>query len=131
MPAPQAVRVPEAATTTSPLVPAVVWNGAVFVSGCVPVNRDGKLVGDDIETQTRQVLTNVANVLAASGSSLRDVLKTTVYLTAQADFAAMNRVYAEVFGAWLPARTTIVVAALARPSFKVEIEAIAAQRAAA
>jgi reactive intermediate/imine deaminase len=131
MPAPQAVRVPEAAKTTSPLVPAVVWNGTVFVSGCVPVDRDGKLVGDDVEMQTRQVLANVKNVLAASESSLREVLKTTVYLTTQADFAAMNRIYAEVFGAWLPARTTIVVAALARPGFKVEIEAIAAQRVAA
>jgi 2-iminobutanoate/2-iminopropanoate deaminase len=111
-------------------VPAVVWNGTIFVSGCVPVDRDGKLVGDDIETQTRQVLANVKAVLAAAGGSLAGVLKTTVYLTEQADFAAMNRIYAEVFGAWLPARTTIVVAALARPSFKVEIEAIAAEDAA-
>jgi 2-iminobutanoate/2-iminopropanoate deaminase len=130
MPAPHAVRVPDTARTTSPLVPAVVWNGTIFVSGCVPVDRDGKLVGDDIETQTRQVLANVKTVLAAAGGSLAGVLKTTVYLTEQADFAAMNRVYAEVFGAWLPARTTIVVAALARTGFKVEIEAIAAEDAA-
>lgn len=110
----------------SPLVPAVINGTTVYVSGCVPVSlTTGVLVGDDIATQTRQVLANLERVLVAAGSGLERVVKTSVFLTAQSDFAAMNDIYREVFGAWLPARTTVVVAALARPGFRVEIEAIA------
>lgn len=110
----------------SPLVPAVIDGTTVYVSGCVPVHlKTGALVGADIATQTRQVLTNLESVLVAAGSGLDRVVKTSVFLTAQSDFAAMNDVYREIFGAWLPARTTVVVAALARPGFRVEIEAIA------
>lgn len=112
--------------TGSPLVPAVIDGTTVYVSGCVPVSlMTGALVGDDIATQTRQVLANLERVLVAAGSGLERVVKTSVFLTAQGDFAAMNDIYREVFGAWLPARTTVVVAALARPGFRVEIEAIA------
>ncbi|MGE4248728.1 MAG: RidA family protein [Parvibaculaceae bacterium] len=110
----------------SPLVPAVIDGTTVHVSGCVPVDlATGTLVGTDVAAQTRQVLKNLERVLVAAGSSLDRVVKTTVFLTAQGDFATMNAVYAEVFGSWLPARSTVVVAALARPGFQVEIEAVA------
>lgn len=111
----------------SPLVPAVIHGSTVHVSGCVPVDlATGALAGDDIKVQTRQVLENLERVLVVAGSGLDRVIKTSVFLTAQDDFAAMNAVYAEVFGNWLPARTTVVVAALVRPGFRVEIEAVAA-----
>lgn len=110
----------------SPLVPAIIDGTTAYVSGCVPVDLDTGAVSDgDIEVQTRRVLANLERVLVASGSSLNRVIKTSVFLIDQADFQPMNKVYAEIFGAWLPARTTVVVAALARPGFKVEIEAIA------
>ena len=70
-------------------------------------------------------MSNLSDSLAAAGSSLDLVVKTTVFLTDASDFAAMNEVYAEVFGDWRPARSTVVVAALARPGLIVEIEAIA------
>ena len=110
----------------SPLVPAVIDGTTVYVSGCVPVDpRTGALAGDDIETQTRQVIRNLEQVLHAAGSSLALVAKTSVFITEQDEFERMNRVYGELFAAWLPARTTVVVAALARPGFRVEIEAVA------
>ena len=122
----RAVHVAGAHRSGSPLVPAVIDGTTVHVSGCVPVDpATGILVDGDIGAQTRQVLANLEQVLLAAGSRLDRVIKTSVFLTAQADFAPMNEVYREVFGNWLPARTTVVVAALARPGFRVEIEAVA------
>jgi 2-iminobutanoate/2-iminopropanoate deaminase len=77
-----------------------------------------------VEAETRQVLTNLGGVLAAAGSSLDQVVKTTVFLRDMNDFAAMNAVYAEFFGEDFPARSTVQVAGLPR-GVAVEIEAIA------
>lgn len=122
----RAVHLAGAHRSGSPLVPAVIDGTTAYVSGCVPVEpATGVLVDGDIRVQTRQVLANLEQVLLAAGSRLDHVIKTSVFLTAQDDFAPMNEVYREIFGAWLPARTTVVVAALARPGFRVEIEAIA------
>jgi len=77
-----------------------------------------------IEAQTRQVLDNLSAVLAASGSCLEDVVKTTVFLSDLADFAAMNGVYASYFPAAPPARSTVQVAALPKGA-ALEIEAVA------
>jgi 2-iminobutanoate/2-iminopropanoate deaminase len=98
----------------------------VFVSGQVPVDAaTGQLVADDITVQTRQVLANVAAVLAGAGATLADVVKSTVFLAdLVADFAPMNAVYAEAFGAHAPARSTIGVAALPLGA-RVEIEVVA------
>lgn len=83
-----------------------------------------ELVSGGIEAETRQALTNIKNVLQASGSSLDQVLKTTVFLRDMDDFAKMNAVYGEFFPANFPARTTVQVAALPRNA-AVEIEAVA------
>jgi 2-iminobutanoate/2-iminopropanoate deaminase len=101
----------------------------VFVSGQVPVDpATGQLVADDIALQTRQVLANLDAVLAASGSELADVIKTTVFLAdLPGDFAAMNAVYAEMFGDHAPARSTLGVAALPLGA-RVEIEVVARAR---
>ena len=82
------------------------------------------MAGADLEAQTRQTLINLKNVLEAAGSSLEQVVKTTVFLTDMADFARMNAVYAEFFGSVPPARSTIAVAGLPRGA-RVEIEAMA------
>jgi 2-iminobutanoate/2-iminopropanoate deaminase len=97
----------------------------IFCAGQTGIDpATGELVPGGLEAQTRQVLTNLKNVLEASGSSLENVLKTTVYLRDMADFAKMNAIYAEFFAANPPARTTVQVAGLPKNGV-VEIEAIA------
>ena len=82
----------------------------------------GAIVDGGVPEQTRQVLTNLAAVLASEGASLAHVVKTTVYLRHIDDFAAMNEVYADVFGEHRPARATVGVAGLPMGAL-VEIEA--------
>lgn len=97
----------------------------VFTAGQIgldPVTNE--IVPGGIEAETRQVLTNLRNVLAASGASLLSVVKTTVFLRDMGDFSSMNTVYAEFFLDNYPARTTIQVSALPKGG-AVEIEAIA------
>src|SRR6185369_7055962 len=99
--------------------------GFVFVSGQIPINPEtGEFVSGGIAEQTEQVLKNVSAVLEASGSSLDQVVKTTVFLADMQDFAAMNEVYAAFFRENPPARATVAAAGLPR-SARVEIEAVA------
>ncbi len=107
-----------------PYSQAIVVDHLVFTSGQIPLAADGTLVTGDIATQTRQVLANLAAVLAAAGASLGDVVKTTVFLKDLGDFAAMNAVYEQAFGSHKPARSTVEVARLPR-EVGVEIEAVA------
>ncbi len=108
-----------------PYVHAVAVSGTlVFVSGQIGITASGELVAADVRAQTRQALENLRAILEAAGSSLAHVVKTTVFLRSMQDFAAMNEVYAEFFGAAPPARTTVEVSALPRGAL-VEIEAIA------
>jgi 2-iminobutanoate/2-iminopropanoate deaminase len=107
----------------APLSPAVVAEGKfAFVSGQVPF-RDGEFVDGTIEEQTALSLENLRGVLAAAGATPADVVRVNVYLADVADFAAMNRVYAEFFPDPKPARTTVGVT-MAGP-FKVEIDCVA------
>jgi 2-iminobutanoate/2-iminopropanoate deaminase len=101
-------------------------NGWIFCSGQVALDpgKPGTLVGTEVGEQTRRALQNLAAVLEASGSGLQRVVKTTVFLTDMAHFAAMNAVYAELFGTHRPARSTVAVAGLPRGAL-VEIDAIA------
>ena len=91
------------------------------VSGQIPLS-DGVIVDGGIPAQTRQVLANLATVLATEGASLADVVKSTVYLRDMGDFGAMNEVYAEEFGEHRPARATVAVAGLPMGAL-VEIDA--------
>jgi 2-iminobutanoate/2-iminopropanoate deaminase len=110
-----------------PYSQAIVAGDLVFCAGQLALDaQSGQLVGDDIRTQTRRVLDNLAAVLVSADSSLDRVTKTTVFLADLADFQAMNEVYAERFGTHKPARST-VGAALLRGA-KVEIECIAVRR---
>lgn len=97
----------------------------IFCSGQLGLDpASGELVSAEVEAQTRQALTNLKNVLEASGSSIENVVKTTVFLKDMADFPKMNAVYGEFFSANPPARSTIAVAGLPKGGL-VEIEAIA------
>ena len=106
----------------------MVANDLVFCSGQVPLDpATGELVAGDIAAQTERILDNLAAVLAAAGSSLDRVIKTTVFLADMDDFSAMNDAYAERFGEHRPARSTIGVAGLPRGA-RIEIECVALQR---
>ena len=123
-------RVPGQAEPISHYTDAVRAGDLLFVSGCVPVDGDGKLVGgDDAAAQARQVLANVGSVLAAAGATFADVVKVTVYLTDIGDRTRINPVRREVFGDTRPASTLVEVSALAIPGARVEIDAIALLRA--
>jgi 2-iminobutanoate/2-iminopropanoate deaminase len=97
----------------------------VFCSGQAGLDPEtGELVPGGIEAETRQTITNLKNVLESAGSSLDEVVKTTVFLRDMADFSRMNAVYAKFFTGTPPARSTIQAAALPKGA-AVEIEAIA------
>ena len=97
----------------------------IYVSGQIPIDpATGEFAGEDIETQTRQSLTNIKNILAAAGTDMSAVVKTTVLLADINDFAAMNGVYAQFFEEPYPSRACFAVAALPKGA-KVEIEVVA------
>jgi 2-iminobutanoate/2-iminopropanoate deaminase len=98
----------------------------LFVSGVVPVDESGRLVGGgDVVAQARQVFANMGAVLAAGGATFADVVKVTVFLTDVDDRARINAVRQEVFGEARPASTLVQISALAVPGAKIEVEAIA------
>ena len=108
-----------------PYSAALRAGGLLFVSGQVPLDPStGTMVDGDIAAQTRQVLQNLSALLEAGGSSLADVVRTTVYLADMNDFAAVNEVYRSFFSEPYPARSTIQAARLPRDA-RVEIDAIA------
>jgi 2-iminobutanoate/2-iminopropanoate deaminase len=109
-----------------PYAQANAFERLIFTSGQLPVDpTTGEFAGADIETQTRQCLENIKAVLKAAGSSMKNVLKTTVFLSDMGHFAAMNAVYAEYFDEdALPSRSAVQAAKLPREAL-VEIEAIA------
>lgn len=107
-----------------PFSPGIRAGDYIFVSGQVGfVNAEGKKV-KGIEAQTRLCLENLQKVLLAGGASLKDVVKVTVFLRRDKDFAKMNLVYKEYFVEPLPARSTVITG-LALPEMLIEIECIA------
>jgi 2-iminobutanoate/2-iminopropanoate deaminase len=108
-----------------PYSQAIIAGDVVYTAGQVALDpATGELTGRTVAEQTDQALKNITAVLAASGSSLAQVVKTTVYLADMADFTAMNEVYARYFGEHRPARSTVQAAGLPRGA-RVEIDAIA------
>jgi 2-iminobutanoate/2-iminopropanoate deaminase len=100
-------------------------NGFIFLSGQIPLDpATQQIVEGDIQAQTERVLKNIQGILAASGTSLEKVVKTTVFLKNMAEFAAMNEVYGKYFSANPPARSTVEVSRLPK-DVSVEIEVIA------
>lgn len=108
-----------------PYSQAVQTDSMVYTAGQIGLNpASGELISDSVEEQARQALTNLSNVLEAAGSSLGQVVKTTVFLKDMNDFAKVNAIYAEFFAQNPPARSTIAVAGLPKGGL-VEIEAVA------
>lgn len=107
-----------------PYSQAIVTNGLVFVSGQIPVDpATGAPSGDTIDTQAEQSCKNVAAILAAAGSDMTKVVKTTCFLADMADFAKFNEIYAKYFVS-CPARSCVAAKALPK-GVLCEIEAIA------
>ena len=116
---------PGAPAPRGPYSPAVRAGDFIFVSGQVsadPVTNELSL--GDIGHETRVVLNNIRRILEGCGASMADVVKCSVFLRDGKEFGAMNEVYAEIFGAQKPARTT-VEAKFANPDIRVEIDCIA------
>ena len=110
-----------------PYSQALEANGFVFASGQLPIDpATNAFVEGGVKEQTRQSLTNAQSVLKAAGLDLSHVIKTTVFLSDMADFAAMNEVYAEFFNEPYPARSAIAVKTLPKNAL-VEVECIAAR----
>jgi 2-iminobutanoate/2-iminopropanoate deaminase len=119
------VKTPHAPAALGPYSQAIKAGGFVYVSGQVPIDPEtGEFVAGGIAEQTERVLKNVAAVLEAAGSSLNQVVKTTVFLADMNEFAAMNDVYAKFFTDAPPARATVQAARLPKDA-RVEIEAVA------
>jgi 2-iminobutanoate/2-iminopropanoate deaminase len=105
---------------------AVRAGDLLFVSGIVPVNEQGELVGgDDVVAQTRAVFESMRAVLAAAGAGPADVVKVTVFLTDVDDRARINPVRQEFFGAARPASTLVEISRLAVPGARIEVECVA------
>ena len=120
-----AIIAPQAPKAVGPYSVAIQTDGFVFCSGQLGLDpATSELAAADIETQTRQALTNLKNVLEAAGTSIEKVVKTTVFLKDMADFPKMNFVYSEFFPSTPPARSTVAVAGLPKGGL-VEIEATA------
>ncbi|MGH9408644.1 MAG: RidA family protein [Vicinamibacterales bacterium] len=113
-------------TPAGPYSPGMRFGQLIFVSG--QAGRDpatGRVAGPDIDTQTEQVLKNIAAILEAAGSGLSYVVRCGVFLVDMREFPRMNDVYARMFGTHRPARTTVEVSGLPGEGLRVEIDAIA------
>ena len=119
------VQTTRAPAAIGPYSQAVKVGPLVFCSGQIALDpQTGELATGGIEAETRQVMTNLTEVLAAAGASWQEVVRTTIFLSDLRDFAAVNRIYGEYIGVSAPARATVQVAALPRGA-AVEIDAIA------
>jgi 2-iminobutanoate/2-iminopropanoate deaminase len=115
----------DAPKAIGPYSQAIKANGLVFLSGQIPLDpATQELVQGDVAVQSERVLRNISKILKAAGSSLEQVVKTTVFLKSMLDFAAMNEVYARYFLHFPPARSTVEVARLPKDVL-VEIDVIA------
>lgn len=108
-----------------PYSPAIMHNGFVFTSGQIGKDPVSDQLLEGIEAQTRQVLANLQMILQEAGSDKSQVIKTTVFLTDMAHYALFNQVYAEFFGEYKPARSTVQVVKLPANAL-IEIEVVAA-----
>jgi len=107
-----------------PYSQAIEVNNMIFTSGQIALRSDGSFVEGDVEAQTTQVMQNLSHVLQAAGSSLQNVVKTTIFLANMDDFAKVNAIYGSFFGEHKPARSTVGVKCLPKNAL-VEVEAIA------
>jgi 2-iminobutanoate/2-iminopropanoate deaminase len=119
------IQTPHAPAAIGPYSQAIRCGQFIYTSGQIALDpTSGALIGEDVQAQTHRVLQNLSAVLSSAGSSLKNVVKTTVFLATMSDFQAMNEVYSTYFQGAAPARSTIAVAELPRKAL-VEIECVA------
>jgi 2-iminobutanoate/2-iminopropanoate deaminase len=120
---------PNVPAAVGPYSQAVKQGELLFCSGQIPINpASGKIEATDVEGQARQVLANIASLLASQGLAMTDIIKATVFLQQMADFPKVNPLYEAAFGGHKPARSTVAVAGLPLGAL-IEIEVIAALKA--
>jgi len=121
----QVIHSDDAPKAVGPYSQAILCNNTLYASGQIGLDPvAGQLVGDDVESQARQVTRNLSAVLAAAGATIDDILKVNIFLTDMGDFPLVNTIYAEWLGEHRPARATVAVAALPLGA-KVEMDLIA------
>jgi 2-iminobutanoate/2-iminopropanoate deaminase len=121
----EVVATPNAPQAIGPYSQAIRANGLIFVSGQVAIDpATQQVIEGDVAAQTERVMKNLSAILAAAGSGLNRVLRSTVFLKSMNDFAAMNAVYGKYFSSAPPARSTVEVSRLPRDVL-VEIDVIA------
>lgn len=114
-----------APAAVGPYSHAVIHNDMAYCAGQIPLDpATGQIVGTTIEAQTRQVMSNLAAVLESCDSSLKSIVKTTVFLASMDDFAGMNQIYEAALDGHKPARSAFQVGRLPKDAL-VEIECIA------
>lgn len=119
------VKTDKAPQAIGPYSQAIEVNGLLFTSGVIPINPEtNELVDGDVETQARQAIGNLKNLVEAAGSSMEKVVKTTVFIKDMNDFGKINDVYKEFFTSEFPARSCVEVARLPKDVL-IEIEAVA------
>jgi 2-iminobutanoate/2-iminopropanoate deaminase len=122
----QIISTENAPAAVGPYSQAVRIGNLVYTAGQLGMDpKSGELLEDSVEAQTRQALSNLSAILEAAGTTVSNVIKTTIFLRDMGDFAVVNRVYAEFFPSAPPARSTVQVAALPLGG-QVEIEVVAA-----
>ncbi|WP_428910329.1 RidA family protein [Niallia sp. Krafla_26] len=114
----------EAPAAIGPYSQGIIVNNLFYSSGQIPLTAEGELVTGDVQVQTHQVFKNLQAVLKEAGSSLEEVVKTTVFIKDMNDFSKVNEVYGEYFHTHKPARSCVEVARLPKDVL-VEIEVIA------
>lgn len=123
----KAIHTEKAPAAIGPYSQAIEVNGFVYTSGQLPVDpATGEFAPGGIKEQTHQSLTNIKSILEQAGTSMNNVIKTTVFLNDMNDFAAMNEVYAQFFQQPYPARSAVAVEKLPKGAL-VEIEVVAAK----
>jgi 2-iminobutanoate/2-iminopropanoate deaminase len=120
----QAISTPKAPAAIGPYSQAIEVNGMVYTSGVIPVNPQTGTIPEGSKAQAVQALTNLSNLLEAAGTSMDNVVKTTVFIKEMDDFGTINEVYAGFFTGTFPARSCVEVARLPKDVL-LEIEAIA------
>ena len=120
------IQTKNAPSAIGPYSQAVVINGMVYTSGQIALTPEGgdELLREDVVVQAVRVMKNLEAVLEAANSSLSSVIKTTIFLADMGDFATVNEIYAEAFGAHKPVRSTVAVKTLPKNAL-VEIDAVA------